>query len=128
MTVQESKLLITIDSRNAERNTRAVANELENLTVKGDKADAQLTEMSSSIKSLVGYMGGLLTINKAIAMADGYTQMAARIYEKQECVLADRGHFFCLKVGTGQPFLKTASISKLLNKPMMLWRSKLWSM
>lgn len=79
MTVQESKLLITIDSRNAERNTRAVANELENLTVKGDKADAQLTEMSSSIKSLVGYMGGLLTINKAIAMADGYTQMAARI-------------------------------------------------
>lgn len=79
MTVQESKLLITIDSRNAERNTRAVANELENLTVKGDKADAQMTEMSSSIKSLVGYMGGLLTINKAIAMADGYTQMAARI-------------------------------------------------
>lgn len=79
MTVQESKLLITIDSRNAERNTRAVANELENLTVKGDKADAQMTEMSSSIKTLVGFMGGLLTINKAIAMADGYTQMAARI-------------------------------------------------
>lgn len=79
MTIQTSRLVIEIDSRNAERNTRAVANELENLTVKGDKADAQLTEMSSSIKSLVGYMGGLLTINKAIAMADGYTQMAARI-------------------------------------------------
>ena len=79
MTTQTSRLVIEIDSRNAERNTRAVANELENLTVKGDKADAQLTEMSSSIKSLVGYMGGLLTINKAIAMADGYTQMAARI-------------------------------------------------
>lgn len=79
MTVQESKLLITIDSRNAERNTRAVANELENLTVKGGKADAQMTEMSGSIKTLVGFMGGLLTINKAIAMADGYTQMAARI-------------------------------------------------
>lgn len=79
MTVQESKLLITIDSRNAERNTRAVANELENLTVKGGKADAQMTEISGSIKTLVGFMGGLLTINKAIAMADGYTQMAARI-------------------------------------------------
>lgn len=79
MTTQTSRLVIEIDSRNAERNTRAVANELENLTIKGDKADAQLTEMSSSIKSLVGYMGGLLTINKAIAMADGYTQMAARI-------------------------------------------------
>lgn len=79
MTTQTSRLVIEIDSRNAERNTRAVANELENLTVKGDKADAQMTEMSGSIKTLVGFMGGLLTINKAIAMADGYTQMAARI-------------------------------------------------
>jgi len=79
MTTQISRLVIEIDSRNAERNTRAVANELENLTTKGYKADAQMTEMSSSIKTLVGFMGGLLTINKAIAMADGYTQMAARI-------------------------------------------------
>jgi len=79
MTIQTSRLVIEIDSRNAERNTRAVANELENLTVKGDKADAQMTEMSASIKALVGFMGGLITINKAIAMADGYTQMAARI-------------------------------------------------
>lgn len=79
MTTQTSRLVIEIDSRNAERNTRAVANELENLTVKGDKADAQMTEMSGSIKTLVGFMGGLLIINKAIAMADGYTQMAARI-------------------------------------------------
>ena len=76
---QESVLRIVIDSRNAERNTRAVASELENLTKKGDQAEAQMTAMSASIKSLVGYMGGILTINKAIAMADGYTQMAARI-------------------------------------------------
>lgn len=76
---QESVLRIVIDSRNAERNTRAVASELENLTKKGDQAETQMTAMSASIKSLVGYMGGILTINKAIAMADGYTQMAARI-------------------------------------------------
>lgn len=76
---QKSRLVIEIDSRNAERNTLAIANELENLTVKGYKAERQMTAMSGSIKSLVGYMGGLLTINKAIAMADGYTQMAARI-------------------------------------------------
>lgn len=76
---QESRLVIVIDSRNAERNTRAVADELANLTNKGVQADTQMTAMSSSIKSLVGYMGGLLTINKAIAMADSYTQMAARI-------------------------------------------------
>lgn len=76
---QESVLRIVIDSRNAERNARAVASELENLTQKGDQAETQMTAMSASIKSLVGYMGGILTINKAIAMADGYTQMAARI-------------------------------------------------
>lgn len=76
---QESVLRIVIDSRNAERNARAVASELENLTKKGDQAETQMTAMGTSIKSLVGYMGGILTINKAIAMADGYTQMAARI-------------------------------------------------
>lgn len=76
---QESRLVIVIDSKNAERNTRAVADELANLTAKGGQAESQMTAMSSSIKSLVGYMGGILTINKAIAMADGYTQMAARI-------------------------------------------------
>ncbi len=76
---QESRLVIVIDSRNAERNARAVASELENLTKKGDQAETQMTAMGASIKSLVGYMGGILTINKAIAMADGYTQMAARI-------------------------------------------------
>lgn len=76
---QESVLRIVIDSRNAERNARAVASELDNLTKKGDQAETQMTAMGASIKSLVGYMGGILTINKAIAMADGYTQMAARI-------------------------------------------------
>lgn len=76
---QESVLRIVIDSRNAERNARAVASELDNLTKKGDQAETQMTAMSASIKSLVGYMGGILTINKAITMADGYTQMAARI-------------------------------------------------
>lgn len=79
MAVQESKLVITIDSRNALKTTNEVAAVLENMTRKGDQADAQMNAMSASIKSLVGYMGGLVTINKAIAMADGYTQMAARI-------------------------------------------------
>ncbi len=54
---QESVLRIVIDSRNAERNARAVAGELENLTKKGDQAETQMTAMSASIKSLVGYMG-----------------------------------------------------------------------
>lgn len=77
--IQESKLRIVIDSRNALKTTNEVAAGLENLTKKGDQAETQMTAMSASIKSLVGYMGGLLTINKAISMADGYTQQAARI-------------------------------------------------
>ncbi|QIC69821.1 tape measure protein [Acinetobacter indicus] len=76
---QESVLRIAIDSRNALKTTNEVAAGLENLTKKGDQVDAQMNTLSASIKSLVGYMGGLVTINKAIAMADGYTQMAARI-------------------------------------------------
>ena len=79
MAVQESKLVIVIDSRNALKTTNEVAAGLENLTKKGDQAETQMTAMSASIKSLVGYMGGLVAINKAISMADGYTQMAARI-------------------------------------------------
>lgn len=79
MAVQESKLVIVIDSKNALKTTNEVAMGLENLTKKGDQADAQMNAMSASIKSLVGYMGGLVAINKAISMADGYTQMAARI-------------------------------------------------
>ncbi|ENV13224.1 hypothetical protein F965_01897 [Acinetobacter schindleri NIPH 900] len=77
--IQESKLRIVIDSRNALKTTNEVAAGLENLTKKGDQAETQMTAMSASIKSLVGYMGGLVAINKAISMADGYTQMAARI-------------------------------------------------
>lgn len=79
MAVQESRLVVVIDSRNALKTTNEVAAGLENLTKKGDQADAQMNAMSASIKSLVGYMGGLVAINKAISMADGYTQMAARI-------------------------------------------------
>lgn len=77
--IQESKLRIVIDSRNALKTTNEVAAGLENLTKKGDQAETQMTAMSASIKSLVGYMGGLVAIDKAISMADGYTQQAARI-------------------------------------------------
>ena len=68
MAVQESKLVIVIDSKNALKTTNEVAAGLENLTKKGDQAETQMTAMSASIISLVGYMGGILTINKAIAM------------------------------------------------------------
>lgn len=79
MAVQESRLLISIDARNAERTAKALNSELQGITNNGAKADNQINAMGGSLKALAGYMGGILTIGSAIAMADGYTQMAARI-------------------------------------------------
>jgi cytochrome c556 len=44
---QESVLRIVIDSRNAERNARAVAGELDNLTKKGDQAEIKQAFMDT---------------------------------------------------------------------------------
>lgn len=79
MAVQESRLIISIDARNAERTAKALNSELQGITNNGAKADNQINAMSGSLKALAGYMGGILTISSAISMADGYTQMAARI-------------------------------------------------
>ncbi len=79
MAVQESRLVISIDARNAERTAKALNSELQGITDNGAKADNQINAMSGSLKALAGYMGGILTISSAISMADGYTQMAARI-------------------------------------------------
>ena len=79
MAVQESRLVISIDARNAERTAKALNSELQGITNNGVKADNQINAMGGSLKALAGYMGGILTISSAISMADGYTQMAARI-------------------------------------------------
>ena len=79
MAVQESRLVISIDARNAERTARALNSELQGITNNGAKAENQINSMGGSLKALAGYMGGILTISSAISMADGYTQMAARI-------------------------------------------------
>lgn len=70
---QESVLRIVIDSRNAERNARNVANELQNIERNGDHASRSMDSMSVATRSLVGYMGGLVTIGAAISKMDTYT-------------------------------------------------------
>lgn len=70
---QESILRIIIDSRNAERNARNIANELQNIERNGDYASRSMDSVSVATRSLVGYMGGLVTIGAAISKMDTYT-------------------------------------------------------
>ncbi|ENX06505.1 tape measure protein [Acinetobacter courvalinii] len=139
---QESRLVIVIDSQNAERNAKALADEMSRITERGDSASQSTKDMGkqfsvtnnivqnfnttvnnanssvqktvevtkqatqqnqkfsqeikntsqeldkqeksihsygTSIKALASFMVGLVTVNEAIARADGATQMAARI-------------------------------------------------
>ncbi|MGG2098142.1 tape measure protein [Acinetobacter haemolyticus] len=76
---QESRLVIVIDSKNAERNARSLANELDSIERTGDFATKSTDRLSVATRQLAGYMAGIITVSKAVSMADGYTQMAARI-------------------------------------------------
>ncbi|MCW8041017.1 tape measure protein [Acinetobacter entericus] len=70
---QESVLRIVIDSRNAERNAHALANELESIGKKGDFATKSMDSMSVATRQLAGYMAGIVTISAAINKIDTYT-------------------------------------------------------
>lgn len=76
---QESVLRITIDSRNAERNARALANELGSIEKKGDFASKSMDSMSVATRQLAGYMAGLVTVGAAINKMDAYTNLQNRL-------------------------------------------------
>lgn len=76
---QESVLRITIDSRNAERNARNVANELQNIERNGDHASRSMDSMSIATRQLAGYMAGVVTVGAAISKMDAYTGMQNRL-------------------------------------------------
>ena len=76
---QESVLRIVIDSRNAERNARALANELGSIEKKGDFASKSIDSMSVATRQLAGYMTGLVTVGAAVAKMDAYTGMQNRL-------------------------------------------------
>lgn len=75
----ESVLRIVIDSRNAERNARNVANELQNIERNGDHASRSMDSMSVATRQLVGYMGGILTVGATISKMDAYTGLQNRL-------------------------------------------------
>ncbi|WP_227063320.1 tape measure protein [Acinetobacter pittii] len=70
---QESRLVIVIDSQNAERNARNLGNELSSIERKGDFASKSTDRMSVATRSLAGYMAGVVTIGSAISKMDLYT-------------------------------------------------------
>ncbi|MDH1406212.1 tape measure protein [Acinetobacter johnsonii] len=70
---QESILRIIIDSRNAERNARNVARELQNIERNGDYASRSMDSMSVATRQLAGYMVGVVTVGAAIGKMDTYT-------------------------------------------------------
>ncbi len=76
---QESVLRVVIDSRNAERNARNVARELQNIERNGDYASRSMDSMSVATRQLAGYMAGIVTVGAAISKMDAYTGLQNRL-------------------------------------------------
>lgn len=70
---QESRLVIVIDSKNAERNARNLGNELDSIERKGEFASKSMDGLSVATRSLAGYMAGLVTAGEAVSKMDAYT-------------------------------------------------------
>ncbi|MFA3382997.1 tape measure protein [Acinetobacter baumannii] len=76
---QESRLVIVIDSQNAERNARNLGNELDSIERKGDFASKSMDSLSVATRQLAGYMAGLVTVSTAISKMDTYTGLQNRL-------------------------------------------------
>lgn len=76
---QESRLVIVIDSQNAERNARNLGNELDSIERKGDYASKSMDGLSIATRALAGYMAGLVTVGAAISKMDAYTGLQNRL-------------------------------------------------
>ncbi|MCA4182263.1 tape measure protein [Acinetobacter baumannii] len=76
---QESRLVIVIDSKNAERNARNLGNELDSIERKGDFATKSMDSLSVATRQLAGYMAGLVTVSAAISKMDTYTGLQNRL-------------------------------------------------
>lgn len=79
MAVQESRLVISIDARNAERTAKALNSELQGITNNGNKATSQTNALNTSMQALAGYMAGVVTVGAAINKIDAYTNLQNRL-------------------------------------------------
>ncbi|EHU1527745.1 tape measure protein [Acinetobacter baumannii] len=76
---QESRLVIVIDAKNAERNARNLGNELDSIERKGDFATKSMDGLSVATRQLAGYMAGVVTVGAAISKMDTYTGLQNRL-------------------------------------------------
>ncbi|ENF2039546.1 tape measure protein [Acinetobacter baumannii] len=76
---QDSRLVIVIDSQNAERNARNLGNELDSIERKGDYASKSMDGLSVATRALAGYMAGMVTVGAAISKMDAYTGLQNRL-------------------------------------------------
>ena len=76
---EESKLLISIDARNAEKTAKELDKELNNITNSGNKADKQTKLLGTSVRSLVGHMAALVTVSATVAKIDAYANLQNRL-------------------------------------------------
>lgn len=76
---QESRLVIVIDSQNAERNARNLGNELDSIERRGDFASRSMDGLSVATRTLAGYMAGLVTAGEAVSKMDAYTGLHNRL-------------------------------------------------
>ena len=71
--VKESRLIISIDARNAQNTARELSRELQNITNSGSSADRQVGVLGGSLRNLAGYMAGIVSVGAAINKMDAYT-------------------------------------------------------
>lgn len=76
---EESRLVIVVDSKNAERNAINLGKELDSIEKKGDFASKSMDGLSVATRSLAGQMAGLVTVGAAVAKMDAYTGMQNRL-------------------------------------------------
>lgn len=76
---QESRLVIVIDAKNAERTAKSLNSELQGITSNGNKATSQTNALGTSMQALAGYMAGVVTVGAAINKIDAYTNLQNRL-------------------------------------------------
>ena len=76
---QESRLIISIDARNAQNTARELSRELQNITNSGGSADRQVGVLGGSLRNLAGYMAGIVSVGAAINKMDAYTGLQNRL-------------------------------------------------
>ncbi|ENU24179.1 hypothetical protein F993_01495 [Acinetobacter proteolyticus] len=111
--IQESRLVIVIDSRNAARNARNLSDELNSIERNGDFATRSTDRLSVATRQLAGYMAGLVTIGAAVSKMDTYTGLQNRlklVTNSQTELNQAMKDTFSIAQSTGQAWESTAQV------------------